>query len=124
MELWRDFGKVPNQGETIQKLLSYDIVDLVLMNSAHHRQCLDPSMDNEVKSGGSERLAKYKSDASKEGCTLDNPTLFFINHAFCGSIIHQELLKRRTDLAIVLRSFRPNLPMNIIEKIVEYEDEA
>lgn len=117
----RPLEKMPNRQEATQKLLKRNVVDLVLMNSADHRQCLDPSRDEAVHRIGGPRFAAYKTDALKEGCALDNPSLFFINHAFCASIGHQDFLKRRFAIGSALDQ---RLPLRIMETIVEYEEEA
>lgn len=120
----RPFSKLSNQAETKTEFLNQSIVDLVLMNSASHRQCLDPSKDGLVQIVGGRRFASYKADAIKMGCSLDNPSLFFVDHAFCALIGHQNLLKRKVDIATALASCKRDLPMSIIGKIVEYEEEA
>lgn len=65
-----------------------DVIDLVLMNSASHRQSLDPNQ--KIKN---DRLAFYQDRAKQMGCTLENPSLLLINHAFCMRIGHEPLLK-------------------------------
>ncbi len=119
----RPLTELPDRMQTIRELLSYGVDNLVLMNSADHRQCLDPSKERLVQTIGNQKLKSYKAAAQERGCSLENPSLFFINHAFCGSIGHQPSLKRKTEIATELGSIQPNFTLPILETIAEYEEE-
>lgn len=69
-----------------KELAEYNPVDLVLAYAAAHRQYPDVNFDYLVKQERDEEYNFYKSKAVEWGCTIENPSLFFLSHAFCEKI--------------------------------------
>ena len=82
----RPSDQLLDETETAREFLDHGIADIVLMNSAAHEQNQDHSKDDLVSKIGGKRFADYKIKAVEKGCSLENFSLFFINHAYCGSI--------------------------------------
>ncbi len=67
--------------ETIEGL-GFEMI--FLCNSADHRQSHDIENEDIIQKKQSPLLQKYKQDAIEIGCSLTNPSLAFINHAYCS----------------------------------------
>jgi hypothetical protein len=74
LEVWR------------KEILNYSPMDLILAYAASHRQYPDESRDSLLGQSRCELLSHYKSKSHKWGCTLENPSLFFLVHAYCDKI--------------------------------------
>jgi hypothetical protein len=74
----------------LQKAMKEHVIErcgfeqIFLCNSADHRQCLDMSKEEMIETKQSPLLQRYRQDAIEIGCSLTNPSLAFINHAYCS----------------------------------------
>lgn len=80
----------PNEnGQTLStehwkaKMASQSIVDVILAGAADHRQYPDPNKQVDVKDLSYENYKKFAED---HGCSLKNPTFFFIQHVYAAKI--------------------------------------
>ncbi len=85
------------RSEVIQAITTQGPVNLFLYNSATHRQSMDPAKEEEVLASLHlhPHFPVYREEGKKAGCSLDNPSLFFIHHVFCNSIQRQEKLHQK-----------------------------
>lgn len=74
----------PDQWKT--ELLNYSPIDLVLAYAAAHRQYPDPTKDHLVSGSKDEGFSYHKAKSEEWGCSVTNPSLFFLSHAYCDSI--------------------------------------
>ncbi len=81
---------VSNEGfsmtEWKSSLLNYSPIDLVLAFAAVHRQYPDDSKSYLIDDHQDICYQYYKKMAKEKGCTIKNPSLFFLSHAFCDKI--------------------------------------
>ncbi len=68
------------------EILKHNPVELILAYAASHRQYPDESKDVLINEANSRPLAYYRSKAVEWGCTIDNPSLFFLVHAYCDQV--------------------------------------
>ncbi len=115
----RPLAKLPNKHELRDELSRHDFVELFLTNSASHRQFPDPSKD--VLLEGHREYEASKLSAEEIGCSLDNPSLFFINHVFCTRVGVSKELARQARLLDALPI--PLQNMRIADSIFSYHEE-
>lgn len=82
----RDFIKLPTKEDWTQELLAQSPIDLVLAYAAAHRQYPDDSKDQLLLEILDEDYEYHKVKAQEWGCSLENPSRFFLTHAFCDKI--------------------------------------
>jgi hypothetical protein len=69
-----------------QRLLEICPVDLILAYAASHRQYPDKTQEHLITQITDEKYEYYKIKADEWGCSLDNPSRFFLAHAYCDKI--------------------------------------
>lgn len=72
----------PRKKEWKTLLDRYNPSKLLAACSAEHRPYPDPS----VKAHNDDECEYFKLKAKKWGCTIENPSLFFITHVFCATL--------------------------------------
>lgn len=77
---------LPNRDEWKKELLEHGPIDLVLAYAASHRQYPDDSKDHLIDQIDDKRFHYYKKKAEEWGCSTENPSRFFLSHAFCDKI--------------------------------------
>lgn len=82
----RKFADFPRFDIWRKEILDYNPRDLILAYAAAHRQYPDESKDVLVNDSNCEAFNYYRSKAHELGCSLDNPSLFFLVHAYCEKI--------------------------------------
>ena len=82
----RKSHEFPEHKNWRDEILNYDPIDLILSYAAAHRQYPDETKDILITQHNDQELMHYQSIAKQWGCTLDNPSLFFLVHAFCDKI--------------------------------------
>jgi hypothetical protein len=82
----REKAKLPNRGEWISELSNFCPRDLLLAYAAAHRQYPDESFDILFIREEIEEFEYYRSKAEEWGCSLNNPSLFFLAHAYCDKL--------------------------------------
>lgn len=71
-------------GKWIEKLLSHSPIDLLLAYASSHRQY--PNDINHEIEFDDQRYIYYRKNAENWGCSIDNPSLFFLSHALCDTL--------------------------------------
>lgn len=61
-------------------------MDLILAYAAAHRQYPNASKDALLSDIQDAEYAYYKAKADEWGCSLENPSCFFLSHAFCDRV--------------------------------------
>jgi len=82
----RKFENFPPLDIWKQEFLQYNPLDLLLAYAAAHRQYPDEEKDILVGNSNCEIFDYYRTKASEIGCSLENPSLFFLVHAYCEKI--------------------------------------
>lgn len=82
----RKFADFPPFEIWKKELLKYNPSDLLLAYAAAHRQYPDEEKDILVSESNCEAFSYYRSKAHEVGCSLKNPSLFFLVHAYCERI--------------------------------------
>jgi hypothetical protein len=83
----RKTHEFPSIADWKQELEGFDLIDLILSYAASHRQY--PGLENTtIAEIDDSEYEGYKQKASEWGCSIDNPSLFFLSHAFCDSLYH------------------------------------
>ena len=82
----RDPLHLPAKEAAIEEIAKHGFEKIFLCNSADHRQLPDPSQEELILSKLGARCKEYKEMAEAIGCSLSNPSLLFINHAFLSCI--------------------------------------
>ena len=95
----RDFSLLPDLNNWTKELTEHCPIDLVLAYAAAHRQYPDESKDQLLKEIVDSNYEYHKSKAQEWGCTLENPSGFFLNHAFCETI--KNISNRFSSLATI-----------------------
>ena len=99
---------VPSKEQWKLAMATKSIVDVVLSGTAAHSQYPDQTKDIAVKDLEYE---KYKAYAKDQGCTVENPTLFFTQHIYAAQVGKIFDVMNRAD--VPLRSLPlPSLPTN------------
>jgi hypothetical protein len=68
------------------EISSYSPIELILAYAASHRQYPDASKDILIEQSSGQEIKKYKIKAEEWGCSLENPSLFFLVHAYCDKL--------------------------------------
>ena len=82
----RKFEEFPRFDIWKKEILKYNPKDLILAYAAAHRQYPDEAKDVIVNDSNCEAFNYYRSKAHEVGCSLENPSLFFLVHAYCEKI--------------------------------------
>lgn len=69
-----------------QKLRDHCPMEMILAYAASHRQYPDSSQDAIFEEKADPSYSHYKRIAQEWGCSLENPALFFLAHAYCDKI--------------------------------------
>lgn len=69
-----------------EDLIKYCPIEMILAYAAVHRQYPDSTKDQVVETLNDNEYEYYKKVAPLWGCTADNPSRFFLAHAFCDKI--------------------------------------
>lgn len=84
---YRKEAELPSIEEWKRQILSHDVIDYMLINSAGHRQFVDSTNDPIIENAPTRNVYQdYKDKAKEIGCSQVNPELFFINHVFANTI--------------------------------------
>lgn len=86
-----DFSELPTKDKLRTELLKHNPTDLVLAYAADHRQYPDMKKDCLVSSFKDESYRFHKTKSQEWGCSIENPSLFFLAHAYCDRIKNIEL---------------------------------
>jgi hypothetical protein len=87
----RDHDELPVYEQWIQELTGQCPTELLLSYAAAHRQYLNEEKDHLVESLDHPCYQRHKEAASRLGCSLENPSLFFLTHAFCDTMANLQL---------------------------------
>lgn len=79
----RKSNEFPSNKVWKEEILSINPKELLLAYAAAHRQYPDEAKDKLVENSGCKLYSYYKDKAHSWGCSLDNPSLFFLVHAYC-----------------------------------------
>lgn len=82
----KNYNELPEKQTWIQQLKDHDPMDFILAYAAAHRQYPDESKDSLLDNIEDENYTDHKMKAEKWGCTIKNPSLFFLSHAFCDRV--------------------------------------
>lgn len=82
----RNSHELPTPEEWEKELLNYCPIDLILAYSASHRQYPDESKESLIDASSDHNYTYHLNKAQEWGCTLNNPALFFLSHAYCERI--------------------------------------
>lgn len=82
----RNFTDLPSTETWIQELLEHCLDDIILAYAASHRQYPDQEKDLLISEIKNENYCFHKEKAIEWGCSLENPSLFFLAHAYCDKI--------------------------------------
>jgi len=82
----RKLCDLPEKKRWIEELLEYSPVDLLLAYAAVHRQYPDTSQEHILEKISDDSYAYYKTKAEEWGCSMENPSRFFLAHAFCDTV--------------------------------------
>jgi hypothetical protein len=81
-----------------EKMLNYGILDAILAGAADHRQYPNPNRRIEIEDS---KFRWYLEMAKTKGFSLNNPSMFFINHVFSSQVRNfPELINNETKLAV------------------------
>lgn len=75
----------------IKELSEKGPVDLILAYAAAHRQYPNPSDEALLSEVKDLEYEYYKTKANEWGCSLENPSCFFLSHAFCDYVQNFQL---------------------------------
>ena len=82
----KDFSQLANKVEWRKELLQQCPIDMVLAYAAAHRQYPDEVQERKIKSMVDTNYEYHKAKANEWGCSLENPSRFFLTHAFCDTM--------------------------------------
>lgn len=84
----RDFKNLPPANDWIDGIIEAGPISLMLAYAASHRQYPNESCLKEFseKSSHDKEFEFYKKKAFEWGCCLENPSNFFLAHAYCDNI--------------------------------------
>jgi hypothetical protein len=82
----RNFSELPSLEEWVDELLEKSPIDLVLAYAAAHRQYPDESKDAFCLQSPDTNFQYHRKMALQLGCSLENPSRFFLTHAFCDQL--------------------------------------
>ncbi|PIS02049.1 MAG: hypothetical protein COT85_07890 [Chlamydiae bacterium CG10_big_fil_rev_8_21_14_0_10_42_34] len=68
------------------EILKFNPREMILAYAAAHRQYPDEDNDKVVSKANCELYHHYKEKANEWGCSLNNPRLFFLVHAYCDKV--------------------------------------
>lgn len=80
--------ELPNQMQWTQELKEHGITDLILAHAASHPQYPDKSKEAMLQNIEDSSYQYYKEKADVWGCSIKNPSRFFIIHIFCDKVSH------------------------------------
>ena len=63
-------------------MFNFSLRDIILCGAAHHKQYPDEKI---VLQTDDREYEKHKQMAEREGFSINNPTLFFINHVYSSN---------------------------------------
>jgi hypothetical protein len=86
----RNLKDLPDRESWIKELLEYCPVELVSAYAAAHRQYPDESKDLLFCEIQDRDYNYHKMKANEWGCSIENPSLFFLAHAYCDKIKNLE----------------------------------
>ncbi len=82
----RNSDQLPSKENWIEELSQYCPTELITAYAAAHRQYPDESKEAHFFTIDDQDYHSYKSKAFQWGCSLENPSLFFLAHAFCDKV--------------------------------------
>lgn len=82
----RNLSELPTIEDWTSELLEQSPVDLVLAYAAAHRQYPDESQDQLPQTMSDKDYEYHLTKSLEWGCSLENPSRFFLTHAFCNKI--------------------------------------
>jgi hypothetical protein len=86
-----ELGELPEKSFWIRELNEKGPVDLILAYAAAHRQYPNPSDEVLLDQIKDPEYEYYKAKADEWGCSLENPSCFFLSHAFCDRVQNFQL---------------------------------
>jgi len=96
-----------------KELVKHGPMDLVLAYAAIHRQYPDESKDPLVEQIDDKRFDHCKKQAEEWGCSVENPSLFFLSHAFCDKIGNLSKHTLHDQLESIIRSKRQSCAKSV-----------
>ena len=81
-----DAGRTLSKTQWRNVMGKMSVVDVILAGAADHRQLPNEDLETVFQNLKDGEYENYKSMARKEGFASSNPTTFFINHVYAGSI--------------------------------------
>lgn len=102
------------------------MMGVILAGAADHRQYPDPKEDHKIEALGDEEFESYKAMAKKSGCSLENPSMFFIQHVYPSIVGKLPQVMQKARLAEkTIRSFLPERsieewPQRALTQIISY----
>lgn len=93
-----DCTHMETHAEYIQRFNDVGLVQVILMNMAGHPQYSgkllsdmkeNPFQDLICVGDFEARFLKLKNSSTEKGCTITNPSLYFIRHIFCDYAFNQ-----------------------------------
>jgi hypothetical protein len=94
---------VPNNSATFCKsewktaIKSVPVGSVILAGAADHRQYPDSNQDSVIEALNDKEFNDFKESAAKDGFSLENPTLFFIQHVYATTANRIPLLVDRIN---------------------------
>lgn len=82
----RESNAFPDKEVWRQELLECNPIDLILAYAATHRQYPDETKNHLIFDIQDKNYDYYKQKAQEWGCCLENPSRFFLAHAYCEKI--------------------------------------
>ena len=89
-------SQLPSSKEWKAAITSRNI-GVILAGAADHRQYPDAEEDRRIEALKDEEFEGYKTMAKKEGYSLENPGMFFIQHVYPAIVSSMPLLSKKPD---------------------------
>ncbi|MCB1117727.1 MAG: hypothetical protein KDK50_04000 [Chlamydiia bacterium] len=90
----RDIQDLPDLATWREELLEIGLLDLVFAHAASHRQ-YPGGLSDSIPKTSDMGYKYYQNKAQEWGCTIDNPSLLLIHHAYCDTVqnVHGRICK-------------------------------
>jgi hypothetical protein len=82
----RNFNDLPEHDIWVNELLEHSPTEMILAYAATHRQYPDETKDHLFENNQDRDYLYHKEKAHEWGCSQENPSRFFLAHAFCDKI--------------------------------------
>ena len=108
---------------------SFKNIGVILAGAADHRQYPNVEEDHRIETLKDEEYEGYKAISRREGYSLENPGMFFIQHVYAATVGSIPQLTQKTKLAEeVTSTYLPKCslakwPQKAVTHIISYLEE-